>query len=364
MKAEAVDNTVPSTEEINKLALRAEFALRKFDPSQKPLRAPPLYCFDGVGFATSGNISVITALPGAGKTGLVGSMLAAAMVEPDSAVDTMGITAYNPAKQGVIFLDTEQSKEDFWDATHRALRRAGLDQTPYWIRAYHLRGMPREKILSWLPDYMDQAAEECQGIHSVLTDGYSELISDLNDQAECIRAVAQLMAWAEEYSCHFSGILHLNPDGAKSRGHFGSEISRRCETEFTLHRAKIEDVMHGPTRIIQRKARRQWIVGTPTYDWSEEKQMHVRVAPPAKKEKQDRVAIARAAAEEAFGSSRALLRKELVARIVSAKSVTSDSADNTIGTWAKLGVIRKTLLRGQWEMTPQAAGGQASNTHD
>ncbi|MSU34356.1 MAG: hypothetical protein EXS36_04470 [Pedosphaera sp.] len=124
---------------------------------------------------------------------------------------------------------------------------------------------------------LETAKADLGGVHSVFIDGIADLVLDVNDAAESNAFVAELHALAIQFECAIVLVIHLNPGGQakggtpKTRGHLGSQLERKSETNLRLD--KDEDVAvvwsdknrHAP--IPKDKGTR--------FEWSDEHRMHV-----------------------------------------------------------------------------------------
>jgi hypothetical protein len=87
-----------------------------------------------------------------------------------------------------------------------------------------------------LRDELKPRAEACGGIYCVLLDGVGDLVLDVNDIAETQNFVIELHALAIRYDCPIIGVLHENPGDKteKQRGHLGSQLERKAESNIRL----------------------------------------------------------------------------------------------------------------------------------
>ena len=97
---------------------------RKFDAKNPPPPVIPVYTLNGHTICTPGNLTVIAAHDKAGKSGLVGSFIAASFGREG---DCLGIKSGNPEELAVIHFDTEQSPGDHFARVMKALH--GWDLT-------------------------------------------------------------------------------------------------------------------------------------------------------------------------------------------------------------------------------------------
>jgi hypothetical protein len=120
---------------------------------------------------------------------------------------------------------------------------------------------------------MADAAAAHGGIHAVIIDGIADLVVDVNDSKECNQIVAELHTLAIRYDCAIIAVIHKNPGSDKVRGHLGSQIERKAETNLSLDK---EDEV---TIVWSQKQRRSPILkkNGPRFRWSDDMKMHVTV---------------------------------------------------------------------------------------
>lgn len=251
--------------------IRRLLRARAFDPSKTPPPLRPIFSLGGVVIATPGNLVAITAQAKVGKSALVSALTAAAMVPEGAETDLLSAVGYNAAGKGLLYFDTEQSPDDFWHAVARAKRRARVDQLPAWLHAYTVADLPAQIARKAVAVAMADAAEQHGGLHSVILDGVADLVLDVNDAEECNGIVAELHAQAIRYDCAIVCVIHKNPGSEKVRGHLGSQIERKAETNLTLDK---EDEVTVVWSAKQRRAPIDKKTG-PRFRWDDELKMHV-----------------------------------------------------------------------------------------
>ena len=108
----------------------------------------------------------------------------------------------------------------------------------------------------------------------MLLDGAADFIPNPNDPDEAFAFVDELHQLAIRYDTAIICVIHENPSSetGKTRGHFGSQLERKAETNLRL--SKDGD---GVTTVFAEKARHAHIPkerGT-RFVWSDEEKMHV-----------------------------------------------------------------------------------------
>lgn len=248
---------------------------RKFDFSAPRERPEPSLEIGEHTLATNGNIMNIQAGVKAGKSAAVDAIMAAQMSGGFMEIDTFGFKALNESGHAVIHFDTEQSRFDADALVRRSIKRSGIDgNPPSWLQSYSLADVDIAVRRAALPILLEEAKEQHGGIFSVLIDGIGDFLTDPNDPTLSFGLVDELHQLAIEYDCVFITVLHENPysDHGKTRGHLGSQLSRKAETNLRLSKDK-----HGITTIFSTDSRHCHIPKERGFyfHWCDESQMHV-----------------------------------------------------------------------------------------
>ncbi len=337
-------------------------AARRFDINNPPPEPVSLFELAGHSIATAENIMVVQAKIKSGKSAAVGAMLAAPM-EPDG--DCLGFTATNPKGLAVIHFDTEQSASDFFKVIKRTLRRAGRTTPPAWLYSYRVKGLPKAEIKKMIVAAMAMAAEECGGIYCVIIDGVADLCVDVNNPAETDPLVEEIESWAVKYTTLLVGVIHENhgTDSGKTRGHFGSQLARKAETNLRLEKGKDE-----VTVIFADAARSAHFTkeNGPRFRYCQEAQMHVSVGATNADEKgEEQHRKLAEAGEDLFGEftpkkkgqpdepaidAGGTTRVELIRRIMALDGLSSSGARTKFDRLREARIIKKTAS-GDWILT-------------
>lgn len=269
------DSDRPEGDSLEKDRLVELCKSRQLDWENKPPRPPTRYFLGETSICTAGNLTAIAAAIKSGKSSVLTAMMASAMCENPEGLDFLGFSSSNPQGHALIHIDTEQSREDHDDLVRRAIRRAGLTEPPPWLYSFCLTGIPVKDLQAILWLMMKTTFMVHKGIHSVLIDGVADMVSDVNEPEDCNSFVAELHGHAILYKCPIIGIIHLNPGTEKTRGHLGSQLERKSETNLRMER-------EGDTEAIVMwadKTRKAPILkkSAPRFAWSDDAGMHVSV---------------------------------------------------------------------------------------
>ena len=313
-----------------------------FNLQNKPAPIRPIFKLAGITISTPGNLSTVTAPSKVGKTALTTAMMAAPMAVDGA--DCLGVESSNPEKKCLLHFDTEQSRDDHWYLINGMLRRAGLTECPDWFHSFCLTGKPPREAWTLIQRAITATASLHGGILSIVIDGYADLANNVNDPEESNLLVSQLHDTAIKHDCPIIGILHFNPGTEKSRGHLGSQLERKSETNLILE--KIDDV----TTVYSTRQRRAPIPkGTgPYFRWDDEARMHVSCESKVSAKETAKTDTARMERDEVFGNRAAMRYSDMKTTLMGVFTKSDTTAERKIANWEKYGLIKKGVAN-LWE---------------
>lgn len=247
-----------------------------FDPSKTFAEVTPRFSCNDIKISTSGNLTAILAQAKTGKSAFMAAMIAAAITKEEdrNAIDTFGIIGERLDGRHLLHFDTEQSPADHHKLIKRTLKRAHLDQPPLNLESFCLTGLTvanrRRAVATLIEHYAERG-----GIHSVFIDGIGDLCGNVNDSAEADNLLTEMTNLAINYDCPIICVLHQNPNSANSagkmRGHLGSSLERKAETNLIL-----EKNAAGVTTVYADKTRGAPILKNagPAFKWDDFHGMH------------------------------------------------------------------------------------------
>ena len=136
----------------------------------------------------------------------------------------------------VLYIDTEQGKDDTIAIKNRVCSMAGIDYTKPTQQFTILRLRDTELA-------QDRWRKILKAIHTVrptdiFLDGMLDIVKDYNDQTECQPIVRRCMMTATEYDASLWAVLHENPLVDKLVGVLGSITQRKVSEIFTVQKVK------------------------------------------------------------------------------------------------------------------------------
>ena len=201
---------------------------------------PPRYTLQrgDVKFANVGDLHIISGKPGNGKTGLM-TMLMAAILSGEYGKTRYALKAERP-EPIVLYVDTEQGKDDTIALKNRVCVMAGMDYKVAHNNFIVLRLRDTEseidrwrKILKAI--YMVKPTD-------IFLDGMLDLVKDYNDQVECQPIIRKSMMLATHYDSSLWMVLHENPMVNKLVGTLGSIAQRKVTEIFSVVKVKQADL--------------------------------------------------------------------------------------------------------------------------
>ena len=204
---------------------------------------PPRYTMerDGVPFADVGELHIISGKPGHGKTGLMSQLMATVLCGQHGKT----IRREVPHRVGdheevvpirVLYIDTEQGKDDTIAIKNRVCTMANIDYTKPTDAFTILRLRDTEEA-------KDRWRKILKAIYAVkptdiFLDGLLDIVKDYNDQVECQPIIRKCMMTATEYDASMWAVLHENPMVDKLVGVLGSITQRKVAEIFTVVKIK------------------------------------------------------------------------------------------------------------------------------
>lgn len=323
-------------------AMGVTLAARRFDIENPPPRPVPLLSLGDHVLCTAGNLSNVQAPAKAGKSAVIGAIIAAIFDGNRQGSDTLGFSAENPDGKALIHFDTEQSRHDHHALVRRSLIRARLDVPPPWFMSYSVADMSIPERLAALEMTIEQGGREHGGVFAVIVDGIADLVFDPNDSAECFALVGHLHALAIKHEAAILTVLHENPGAVegKTRGHLGSQLERKAETNLRLAKDS-----SGITTIFAERARHAYIPkdAGACFQWSDAAGMHVSCGDAREIKRTANRAKMEEEVGKVFMAVDSMGHGELVGAIEEALVLKERAAKQRIQNWTAEGVILKGL---------------------
>ncbi|HOK76425.1 MAG TPA: DnaB-like helicase N-terminal domain-containing protein [Verrucomicrobiota bacterium] len=281
--------------------------------------------------ASCGNLISVSGLPKTGKSAVVGAAISSTFANPGA--DTLRFRSSNPNGHALLHFDCEQDRHDHWRSMDCTIRRAGASEKPPWLHSYCLTGLSIAE--NWRAIHMALVTGQRQhgAVHSVFIDGIGDLISDTNDLHESCDAVARLRSWSMQFEMPIFVVIHTNKFLNKQRGHAGSELERRCESNLTVDRADNVYLLFNEMSRKRPIPRSQAIA----FKWSDSDGMFVCVQRPVDRKRTELVELAKVA----FGDKQVLRYAELKAGLIENHGWSARTAERKIKDLLAAGIVKR-----------------------
>jgi hypothetical protein len=333
----------------------------RYDPTRRLPDISPVFYLKSTAVCTKGNLTSITAQSKVGKSSFLSGVLASTFKDPDHGGDTFAVRSENSAGRALIHFDTEQHAKDHERMLDLVMRRAGQTTLPAWLNSYPRKGTSAERLRLELETLLKYHAKKFGGIHSVHLDGVADMVIDVNDPGETNPFVSWLEHLSVTYDCPFLLVLHLNPVTTKdsihkSRGHLGSHLQRKCETDIRLKKETdtttvVYTDLQGTRRapLLEKDGVR--------FEWDHQYAMHLSCDRPPSPilDIQREKLIASAEGAFAHADKKALRYADLISAITAHAGITRSSAEDRLTKMRKLQILQKDML-GFYSVKKEATG--------
>lgn len=326
----------------------------QFNPEEVLEDREPTLTLAGRTICSPGNISTVAGLPKAGKSAVVGAVLATLISSyPDDCLDCLGFVGNNPKGLPVIHFDCEHSKADYHKFMDGVLKRSGLSRKTFPRKkflSYHLKTLSAEQRVAMMKRRIGDAYDQCGGIALVVLDTVTDFCHGVNDDKKSEAFIGELCALADKFDTSILSIIHFNPvtqKGAstKMRGHLGSELARKSESNLTLKKE-----IHGEeeiTTITANENRQGGIAGVwaPCFKYDAELRLHVTCDTPVEAKRVAKIKELEELAAAIFvpddDGPAALRHKDLVDQIMDHEECKERTAKTRVTELVKSGLIKK-----------------------
>lgn len=208
--------------------------------------ATPILTWQGQVVAAKGSLVQICGQSKSGKTIFLIGIAKAVLAGGGPVLDMDELVVNVPANNSVAWFDTEM-EIDLFDKNMRFI--CGGTKSPDSLHAYHLRSCGilemKEMVLKTIREIRPAV---------VFIDGLAELIAGgVNDSAESTEVIRDLMKLTDELGICFFLVVHDNEGNApaqqkKSRGHAGSELTRKCTSSIVCEKKEAESAIVATVR--------------------------------------------------------------------------------------------------------------------
>lgn len=276
----------------------------------------PTITIDGAAIAAPGNVLGISAQIKTGKSAINGVFIAGTLTESGTPNGFPTIICEPANGKAIINFDTEQSEADQQDNLNVILRRAGLKATPDNLQSYNIRQLSMKDYRKFTDTICALCNEKFGGIHLISIDGGADYIASVNDEEQANEILEYFTHLSIRFNCPVIIIVHLNPNSDKERGHFGSQLQRKCYGLLTIEKGKGSDISTLTPKAFRKAGNGD--VNPIHFSYDKEKHYHVQVdAPDTETEKEAaKVAKHKTIAKEVFTGQTSYRHKDAMKAIM------------------------------------------------
>jgi hypothetical protein len=208
----------------------------KINPLEEILEAPTFCLINNMPSLTAGNFSLINGKKKAGKTFLLGGLVASTI---NNSLQLNAIKGCLPDdKRNILYFDTEQSPFHATRSIKRICALAG-DTNPGNLYPFGLRQLNPEERLK----FIEHVITLTPNVGIVAIDGIRDLLTrGINDESEATSLTSLFLKWSCELNIHIILLLHQNKNDLNPRGHIGSEVVNKAETIISVTKGDESDV--------------------------------------------------------------------------------------------------------------------------
>lgn len=184
--------------------------------------------------AIPGNIVMVLASPGIGKSSIVTAMVAKHIAPT---VNAFGLDVKAP--RGIVVIDTEQSKDQVVGLHKRLSRRIGC-------KPEDLPDIMETTSVNWyITDKKQKVEQQVENLFTavqvdnpsfVIVDQIGSLVTNVNSIEETTNLIRRIAVDAETSLRTWVVVLHTNPTSDKGRGVLGSDIHRWASSVLFIKR--------------------------------------------------------------------------------------------------------------------------------
>jgi hypothetical protein len=342
------------SQNVRTIDLRSRLKACRFDAATQPPKPSPRFFLGKTGICTTGNLTTIAAQAKTGKSAFIGAAISAAICAENNIQgrDTLGLSATPANGMRLLHFDTEQSPYDADRLVRRSLERAGTHAGIAFLDSYRVAGLTPPNLRSALQLLLTELSS-VHGVFAVIIDGIADFVCDVNCANECNAFIAELQQLAIDHDCPIICILHENPtqESGKMRGHLGSQLERKAESNLRLKRTE------GITSVFGDKMRGAPILEKdgPAFGWSAIDDMHMSTVPAGQVAMAKKHAKYADLAEDVWTSLNCTTyarRCDVIKSIMAVRKITSSTAEDRFDEMRKLRVILKDPNTALWYRNP------------
>jgi hypothetical protein len=240
-----------------------------------PEEAPPIMLLGEIKLLSPGNLSLLIAGNGTGKSATCEAIVSAGITQLADSLqfknNASGVTAY---------IDTERSQADHSRSWVRTMRRSNTHpgEIPPKLKFELVSTLPSvESRVKYLKEVV-----EIPELTLLILDGLADFVIDVNEAENCNEFLFWLLSQAKLKNFGIFATLHPNPTDKdkKARGHLGSEAMRRAESVIGISKDRESGVRLITMDFMHGKNRNDTDSAEAAFQWDDSVMMFVSCDPP------------------------------------------------------------------------------------
>jgi len=200
--------------------LKAYTEAHRFSPDRPPKEDDSILFLQGIPIGSKENIITITGKSKSRKT-IIASALATAMFKEDGFL-TFSSDLSPDAK--ILHIDTEQGYKHYWHSVERIFKDAGLQYDPRFTSIH-----TRDADIPMRLELIDCLVESLRPTVLII-DGLTDLVYDINDQAEATKIGEKFLQISSKYQLLVIGVIHTTKTTGFMTGAIGTIFEKKSET--------------------------------------------------------------------------------------------------------------------------------------
>jgi hypothetical protein len=202
--------------------LAAYVKAHKFNSANRPTEDDHILFLHDIPIGSKENIITITGKSKSRKT-IAASAIATSIFLPDQQ-HFLGFHSTLPETANVLHVDTEQGYKHYYHSVERIFRNASTDP-PERFTSIHTRDADIPMRLA-LIDYLCELLKPSV----LIVDGLTDLVYDINDQAEATKIGEKFLQLSSKYQLLVIGVIHTTKTTGFMTGAIGTIFEKKSET--------------------------------------------------------------------------------------------------------------------------------------
>ncbi len=307
----------------------------------QPENEKSILALNGVNMIQSGDIMLVTASQGSGKSGLCEVASTKAI---NKNIDGLGFEINLTAGKTVMYLDFERSKIHLSKSWRRMNRRAGIiepnesDKVFYYGCRELVNDLYKREVLKKL---IEELIEQHK-VELLIMDGTHTMVSDVNNGEESNNTVRWFTRLADQFELGILITIHSNPGDVKPHGGYGSQLLKLCSSSLLLKYNRKTGV-RTLTSVFEHGKVRADVDRVETYfKWDEQEEMFVSCTKPESENKLSNADL-EILAKKSLTPGEGYSRKQVIDLIIrNEPELTEDNAIYRIKKMVEHGVLQTT----------------------